>query len=143
MAGNQINRRDFVTAAHWQRALSPRSAEAQTRVPSKGRAPPQTKAPSTRSILNYNENMEYRKRKNGGLMVSAISWEATGSGSKSSRKGGSRALFRQRLFLSQDSRIPAVAGRVLSTASTWASIIWMPWRRRRSWCTARCSRAPG
>jgi hypothetical protein len=74
MAGNQIKRRDFVTGgALAAGALAGGLAEAQTRVPSKAGAPSQTKAPSTRSILNYNQNMEYRKLGRTGLMVSAIS----------------------------------------------------------------------
>ena len=74
MAGNQINRRDFVTGgALAAGALAGGLAEAQNRVPAKGGAPAQAKAPSTRSILNYNENMEYRRLGRTGLMVSAIS----------------------------------------------------------------------
>jgi hypothetical protein len=71
MAGNRINRRDFVTGgALAAGALAAGLAEAQTRVPAKGGAPAPAKAPSTRSILNYNENMEYRRLGRTGLMVS-------------------------------------------------------------------------
>src|ERR1017187_8835301 len=74
MAGNRINRRDFVTGgALAAGALAGGLAEAQNRVPAKGGAPAPAKAPSTRSILNYNENMEYRRLGKTGLMVSAIS----------------------------------------------------------------------
>ena len=72
MAGNQINRREFATGLAVG-ALAGGLAEAQNRVPAKGGAPAPAKAPSTRSILNYNENMEYRRLGRTGLMVSAIS----------------------------------------------------------------------
>src|ERR1035437_1372540 len=74
MAGNRIDRRDFVTGgALATGALAGGLLEAQTRSPSKAKAPSQAKAPATRSILNYNENMEYRKLGKTGLMVSAVS----------------------------------------------------------------------
>ena len=64
MPSRQISRREFVAAAGV-------AAEAQT------------KAPAKRSILNYNENMEYRPLGKTGLMVSAISlgghWKRIGT----------------------------------------------------------------
>ena len=74
MAGNKINRRDFVTGgALAAGALAGGLAEAQSKAPSKAKAAPQGKAPSTRSILNYNPDMEYRRLGRTGLMVSAVS----------------------------------------------------------------------
>jgi len=74
MAGNKINRRDFVTGgALAAGALAGGLAEAQSKAPSKAKAAPQGKAPSTRNILNYNPNMEYRRLGRTGLMVSAVS----------------------------------------------------------------------
>jgi len=50
-------------------------AGAQTKAPSKAKAPApaQAKPASTRNILNYNQNMEYRRLGKTGLMVSAVS----------------------------------------------------------------------
>jgi len=111
MAGNRINRREFATGLA-AGALAGGLAEAQNRAPAKGGAPAQAKAPSTRSILNYNDNMEYRRLGRTGLMVSAISlgghWKRIeielGKDKTPAR------VFRQRLLLSQDTRVPAVAG---------------------------------
>ena len=61
MASNNMCRRDFVTGG-----VVVAGAAAGSRLQA------QSKAPSRRSILNYNENMEYRKLGKTGLMVSAI-----------------------------------------------------------------------
>jgi aryl-alcohol dehydrogenase-like predicted oxidoreductase len=61
MASDEIKRRDFLTGGGLAAgALAGGLAQAQT------------KAPSRRSILNYNENMEYRRLGKTGLMVSAV-----------------------------------------------------------------------
>ena len=71
MSGNKMNRRDFVAGGALATGALAGLAQAQTKAPSK--APAKAQAPSTRSILNYNQNMEYRKLGKTGLMVSAVS----------------------------------------------------------------------
>jgi hypothetical protein len=74
-----MNRRDFVTAGALAAGTLAAGAQAQTSAPSKAKpatqakVPAQAKGPSTRNILNYNENMEYRRLGKTGLMVSAVS----------------------------------------------------------------------
>ncbi|MCC6863024.1 MAG: aldo/keto reductase [Bryobacterales bacterium] len=68
MAKDELKRRDFLMGgALAAGALGDVQAQAQTKA---GRS--QGKAPSRRSILNYNENMEYRRLGKTGLMVSAV-----------------------------------------------------------------------
>src|SRR5271157_5469123 len=70
MADNGIKRRDFVGGgALLAGALAGGLGEAQVRTPSKA---PANKAPAGRNVLNYNENMEYRRLGKTGLMVSAV-----------------------------------------------------------------------
>jgi hypothetical protein len=79
MVRDKINRRDFVFAGALAAGALAGSAQAQTQAPSKAKAPAQAKAPapaipaSTKNILNYNPNMEYRRLGKTGLMVSAVS----------------------------------------------------------------------
>jgi uncharacterized protein len=76
---DKMNRRDFVTAGALAASGLAGGAKAQTKAPSNAKAatpakaPAQAKGPSTRNILNYNQNMEYRKLGKTGLMVSAVS----------------------------------------------------------------------
>jgi len=74
MADNGIRRRDFVGGgALLAGSLAGGLAEAQVKTAPKApakKAP--AKAPTGRSILNYNENMEYRRLGKTGLMVSAV-----------------------------------------------------------------------
>jgi aryl-alcohol dehydrogenase-like predicted oxidoreductase len=79
MDRHKMNRRDFVTAGALAVGGLAGSAHAQAKAPSKAKAATQAKAAvqakgaSTRNIVNYNENMEYRRLGKTGLMVSAIS----------------------------------------------------------------------
>ena len=79
MVRDKMNRRDFVTAGALAAGALAGGAKAQTKAPSNAKAatpakaPAQAKGPSTRNILNYNQNMEYRKLGKTGLMVSAVS----------------------------------------------------------------------
>ena len=79
MAGDRMNRRDFVTAGALAASALAGGTQAQTKAPSttkagtQAKAPAQAKGPSTKNILNYNPNMEYRRLGKTGLMVSAVS----------------------------------------------------------------------
>jgi uncharacterized protein len=82
MSRNSINRREFMTAGA-AGAVVAGIAEAQTKPAAKAKSAAPAKAPSRQSILNYNENMEYRPLGKTGLMVSAISlgghWKRIGT----------------------------------------------------------------
>ncbi len=79
MNGDKMNRRDFVTGGALAAGALASFAKAQTKAgsqaktPTKGKAAPPAKAPSTKNILNYNQNMDYRRLGKTGLMVSAVS----------------------------------------------------------------------
>jgi hypothetical protein len=68
-----MNRRDFVAAGAFAASALAGGAQAQTKAPSTAKPAAPAKAPSTKSILNYNPNMEYRRLGKTGLMVSAVS----------------------------------------------------------------------
>jgi len=68
MAKDELKRRDLLIGGA---LVMGTLAGGSTPVQTKGRASP-SKAPSRRSILNYNENMEYRRLGKTGLMVSAV-----------------------------------------------------------------------
>ncbi len=89
MDRNRFNRREFMTAgtagagavvAGLAQAQTKPAAKAKKAAPAKA-AP--AKTPSRRSILNFNENMEYRPLGKTGLMISAISlgghWKRIGT----------------------------------------------------------------
>ncbi len=68
MAKDELKRREFLMGGTLATcALGGIPAEAQPKA-----RPSQAKAPSRRGILNYNENMEYRRLGKTGLMVSAV-----------------------------------------------------------------------
>jgi aryl-alcohol dehydrogenase-like predicted oxidoreductase len=79
MNGDKMKRRDFVTGGALAAGALAGHAQGQTKAapkakaPAKARAATPARAPSTRNILNYNQNMEYRRLGKTGLMVSAIS----------------------------------------------------------------------
>lgn len=82
MDSSKIDRRSFLAGgALAAGALAGGLAEAQTKANTKTAS--QSKAPSRRSILNYNSNMEYRQLGKTGLMVSAVSmgghWKRIGT----------------------------------------------------------------
>jgi hypothetical protein len=74
-----MDRRDFVVAGALAAGALAGGVEAQTKATPKTKAPAQAKSPavanpaSTKNILNYNPNMEYRRLGKTGLMVSAVS----------------------------------------------------------------------
>ena len=79
MNDRRMNRRCFMTGGALAAGALAARSEAQTKAGSKAKSQAQpksaapAKAPSTRSILNYNQNMEYRRLGKTGLMVSAVS----------------------------------------------------------------------
>jgi uncharacterized protein len=79
MDRHKMDRRDFVVAGALAAGALAGGAEAQTKATPKTKAPAQAKSPaaanpaSTKNILNYNPNMEYRRLGKTGLMVSAVS----------------------------------------------------------------------
>jgi len=79
MVRDKMNRRDFVTAGALAAGALAGNAQDRNKAPSKAKAatqapvPAPAKGPSTTNILNYNENMEYRRLGKTGLMVSAVS----------------------------------------------------------------------
>ncbi len=79
MNGHKMNRRNFVAGGALAAGAFAGYAQAQTKAVPGAQAPSRKKAalgttPATaRNILNYNQNMEYRRLGKTGLMVSAVS----------------------------------------------------------------------
>jgi aryl-alcohol dehydrogenase-like predicted oxidoreductase len=74
MDKRKMDRRDFLVAGALAAGALAGGARAQAKAPSGTKTPAQPKSPaSTKDILNYNPNMEYRRLGKTGLMVSAVS----------------------------------------------------------------------